>query len=573
MNGLQLGGQISEILPRCSFVQLKQIHALLLTSSIHQSIHVFSSFLRRTTELGTMDYASLVFSHLNPSFRTEVQFWNAMVRGYAFNGPVEKSVSLYGELLQRGLKPHNFTYPYVLNSCADLGWFWDGKKVHCRIIKTGFSLNYSVSDALLNLYLKISEFSGPGAVSDGKVWDARKLFDEMRDRTIEVWNRMILVYMRTGDVYGARQLFDSIEDRDVVSWNTMISGYVKVRDIAKARELFEQMPEKNIVSWTSMIGAYAKAGDIITARMFFNKMPQRNVVSWNSMVSSYVQHRDFQEARNLFIQMLSEGITPDRYTFVSVLSACSHLGDLEFGKWIHYLIDDFSQLGVISATALVEMYAKCGDINRAFTIFIKIGTKDVFCWNVMLKSLALHGKAQDAIKLLSLMQKEGLKPNDFTFLGALFACSHGGMTEEGQIIFDNMQKEHGISPTIEHYGCVIDLLSRNGRLEEALRIVDQMPFEPDVAIWGALLGGCKLRSDFKRAEEIVERVRKLRSNEGGIHVSLSNMYASVEHWQEALTAREKMEEENILKKTGQSSVIYAPCGSSTFTRYFQEDNG
>ncbi|KAL4025291.1 hypothetical protein IC575_013672 [Cucumis melo] len=559
---MNLEPKISELLPRCNFAQLKQIHALLLTTSIHQNIHISSSFLRRTTEFGIMDYANLVFSHLNPSFKTEIQFWNAMIRGYAFNGPAHQSLSLYGDLLQRGLKPHSFTYPFVLKSCADLGWFWDGKKVHCRILKTGFSLNSSVSDALFNLYVNFSKFTGPKDAADGMASDARKVFDEMCVRSVEVWNRMILRYTSAGDVSGAQKLFDTMEDRDTVSWNTMLSGYIKVGEVMKARELFEKMPEKNVVSWTSMISAYAKAGDLATARMFFNKMPQRNVVSWNSMISSYVQHGDFQEALDLFIQMLSEGISPDGYTFVSVFSACSHLGDLTFGTRIHYLIDDFSQLGVIAATALIEMYAKCGDINRAFNLFIKIGKKDVFFWNVMLKSLALHGQAQDALKLFSLMQKQGLKPNDFTFLGALFACSHGGMVEEGQTIFDMMEKEYKIRPRIEHFGCIVDLLSRNGRLEEALDVVDKMPFEADVAIWGALLGGCKLRGDFKRAGEIVERARKLRSKEGGIHVSFSNMYASVEQWPEAVNAREKMENDNILKKTGQSSVIYAPNGRS-----------
>ncbi|KAE8650456.1 hypothetical protein Csa_011365 [Cucumis sativus] len=442
-----------------------------------------------------MDYASLVFSHLSPSFKTEIQFWNAMIRGYAFNGPAHQSVSLYGDLLQRGLKPHSFTYPFVLKSCADLGWFWDGKKVHCRILKTGFSLNSSVSDALFHLYVNFSKFTGPKDAADGMASDARKVFDEMCVRSVEVWNRMILRYTSTGDVSGAQKLFNTMEDRDTVSWNTMISGYIK-------------------------------------------------------------------EALDLFNQMLSEGITPDGYTFVSVFSACSHLGNLMLGTKIHYAIDDFSQLGVIAATALIEMYAKCGDINRAFNLFIKIGKKDVFFWNVMLKSLALHGQAQDALKLFSLMQKQGLKPNDFTFLGALFACSHGGMVEEGQTIFDMMEKEYKIRPRIEHFGCIVDLLSRNGRLEEALDVVDKMPFEADVAIWGALLGGCKLRGDFKRAGEIVERARKLRSKEGGIHVSFSNMYASVEQWAEAVNAREKMENENILKKTGQSSVIYAPNGRS-----------
>ncbi|KAL2507454.1 Tetratricopeptide repeat (TPR)-like superfamily protein [Forsythia ovata] len=209
----------------------------------------------------------------------------------------------------------------------------------------------------------------------------------------------------------------------------MISGYVKVGEVANARDLFEQMPEKNVVSWNTIVGAYADVEDLKIARIFFKKMPEGNVVSWNCIMSGDTQKGKFQEALNLFLQMQLEGLEPDSFSFVLALSACSNLSDLQYGKWMHYLIRDWPNLGVIVGTALVEMYARCGDINRAFTNFIKIGNKDVFYYNVIIKSLAIHGRAKDAIKKFHLIQKRGLNPNDFTFSCMLFACSHRGLVE------------------------------------------------------------------------------------------------------------------------------------------------
>lgn len=287
---------------------------------------------------------------------------------------------------------------------------------------------------------------------------------------------------------------------------------------------------------------------------FFETMPQRNVVSWNSMISSYAKHGKFVESLNLFVQMQSEGVTPDGYTFVSVLSACSNLGDLEFGKYIHYLVGDLSQSEVMIGTALTEMYAQCGDVDKAFAVFIKIGKRDVFCWNVIIKALALHGRSEEAIKIFLLMRKTGLKPNDFTFTSALFACSHGGLVEEGHIIFKSMEKDYKIIPKITHYGCLIDMLCRNGQLEEAMLLVEAMPFKPDVAIWGALLGGCRVTGDLKLAEKVVEKATELETNESGVYVLLSNIHASAGQWIEAADARKKMDEKKISKKAGSSVV-------------------
>lgn len=503
-----------------------------------------------------MEYPSLVFSQLGGVSNTELMIWNGMIRGYAYNGPVARCILMFDEMLQRGLKPHNFTYPYVLNSCSEMSCFVKGRRVHAQIIKSGFESNFMVSVSLLRMYLKMSDSFELDCVRNGKLNDARMIFNGMDDKPVQLWNRIIGKYVNTDDVESARQLFDIMPNRDVISWNSMISGYARIGDVANARDLFEQMPEKNVVTWTTMIGAYSGAGDLDSAASIFKKMPIRNVVSWNAMISSYAKNGKYEKALDLFVKMQLEGVDSDGFTFVSVLSACASVGALEFGRWVHSLIKDWSELGVTVGTTLMEMYAKCGDVNRAFMVFIKIGNKDVFCWNVMIKSLAIHGRAEDAIKLFFLMLKLGLKPNSYTLSNALFACSHGGLVEVGREIFYSMERYFGVGPKLQHYGCFIDLLSRNGQLGEAKALLRQMSFEPDIAILGALLGGCRVKGDLKMAEEVMEKAVGEEGNESGVHVLLSNIYASAGQWPEALKAREKMEEKKVRKKAGCSSVIH-----------------
>ncbi|GAB4858237.1 hypothetical protein Ancab_009634 [Ancistrocladus abbreviatus] len=547
--------KVSNILQKCTFRELKQMHAIIITCSIHQNIDLLSKFLRRSTEFGNMDYSKQIFAQLGTPFNAQITIWNAMIRGFAYNGPFEMCISMFDEMPLRGLKPNNFTYPYVISSCCQLGCYRIGRKVHSHVIKSGFQSAFRVSESLFNMYINMSGCCDLTEGRIGTLSDFRKAFDEMCVRPIEAWNKMIGKYAGMGDVNSALEMFAKMPDRDVVSWNSMISGYAKVGDSEKAMKLFEWMPEKNVVSWTSMIGAYANSGDLKKAREMFDSMPDRNVVSWNSMISCYMQNEKFEEALQLFVRMQSQGLEADGFTLVSALSACSHLGALKFGKWINSLMRDWSRLGIVVGTALLEMHAKCGDVNKAFTIFIKIGNKDVFCWNVMIKSLAIHGRTEEALKLFFLMQIEGLKPNDFTFSSALFACSHGGFVEEGQKIFDSMEKDFGLTPKLEHFGCLTDLLSRNRQLEKACCLVRDMPFKPDIAIWGALLGGCRLRSDFPLAEHVMERAIALNAQESGLLVSLSNMYASMDQWTEASSTREKLEEKKMGKKAGYSCVV------------------
>ncbi|XP_074584024.1 pentatricopeptide repeat-containing protein At1g09190-like [Curcuma longa] len=550
--------QFRHLLDRCcSFRHLDQIQGLLITSSLLRFPTLTSFLLRRATELGRMGYAERlfpVFSSLWHDAPPKVLLYNAMIRGYAYNGPHEVALDLFEEMLQREMKPNGFTYPYVVDSCTRLRDFGYGKKAHCQVIKGGFDAFASVAFPLLNFYIEVER----SCLAVGSLVDAQRIFDGLAVKTLGLWNKMISACISFGDLDSARKLFDEMPERDVVSWNSMLSGHVKAADLMRAVNFFRRMPIKNVVSWTLMLTAFCNAGDLRAARKLFDEMPERNVVSWNSMLSGYMHHGDFRQACDLFFRMHSQGVAPDRFTFSTALSACAHLGDLRTGKWIHFnLIGDRLQLEAIVGTSLIEMYAKCSDIDSAFRVFLKMIEKDVFCWNVMIKAFAAHGRIADSLKLFEKMIKDGLQLNDLTFMSVLFACSNGGLVQEGRRIFGSMEKGFGIKPRIEHYGCLIDMLSRNGQLEEAQTMIKNMPYEPDIAVWGALLGGCRARNDIKLAEETIEKVEELGTQEGGVYVLLSNMYATSSQYDEATKARTKMEEKSVHKVAGCSSVLVA----------------
>ncbi|CAN6230090.1 unnamed protein product [Urochloa humidicola] len=495
----QLPSRLPVLLKDCaSKRQLDQIHGLLLTSSsLYRLPGLRALLVRRATELGTMAHADLLFS----SFRgTEppdaaVALYNAMIRGCAYHGPHDHALDLFAEMSRRGegLAPDSFTYPYVLDACARLKMWQSADAVHCRVLKEGLHAVPAVSSSLLASY-----------VARGSLGDARRVFDGFRIKSVGLSNRMVSEYAKARDVKSARELFDAMAERDVVSWNAMLTAYVKAADVVAAKELFARMPAKNIISWTTMLRALSDAGDFAGMRSLFNRMPERNLVSWNCILSSYTRHGRFQQALQMFPRMLLEGLIPDSFTVVSVLSACENLRKLRLGRWVHAnLVTPALQVHAEVGTSLIEMYAMGGDIARALVVFFKMDRKDVFSWNVMIRALAVHRQAEDALRLFDIMRKQGFRPNHFTFMGVLLACRYGSLVDDGRRMFDMMQKDYGIPPSLQHYGCLIDLLSCNGHVDEAVAVLQGMPCRPDSEIWRALLGGCRIEACLGSAEEAI----------------------------------------------------------------------
>ncbi|KAJ6975313.1 pentatricopeptide repeat-containing protein [Populus alba x Populus x berolinensis] len=302
------------------------------------------------------------------------------------------------------------------------------------------------------------------------------------------------------------------------------SGY----DIGIARRMFDEMSERNVVSWTAMISGYTRLGEIENAISLFDEMP--------------VQHRD---------------IRPNQTTVVCALSACGHTGMLHVGKWIHgYVYRNMRSSDSFVLNALVDMYGKCGCLKEAKKVFDATSKKSLTSWNSMINCLALHGQSERAICVFEEMLHyvADVRPNEITFLGLLNACTHGGLVEKGRFYFQMMTLNYGIEPEIEHYGCLIDILGRAGRLEEALEVLGEMKIQPDEVVWGSLLNGCKIHGRADLAEFAVKKLLEIDPNNGGYGITLANVYGKLGKWDDVRRVRKMLKELNVPKTPGCSWI-------------------
>lgn len=339
---------------------------------------------------------------------------------------------------------------------------------------------------------------------------------------------LIQMYSRCGCVLDARKVFDGMFIRGVASWNAMIAGYAKAGDPDGALCLFEQMPEGGI---------------------------GKSVITWTSVISGYAQANRPSEAISIFRRMQLQGVQPDEVAMLAALSASAQLGALQLGEWIHnYINHNKLRLTIPLANALIDMYAKSGNIQQAVEIFESMKYRSVVTWTTMIAGLALHGLATEALEIFSRMDTSNkVSPNSVTLLAVISACSHAGLVKLGRIYFDAMYPRYGIKPSIEHYGCMIDLLGRAGCLEEAQQLVKDMPFESNSAIWGSLLAASRIHGDIKLGEEALHHLLKMEPHNSGNYSHMSNIYSSLGKWKKASMTR------NMMRNTGVKKIAGGSC--------------
>lgn len=337
--------------------------------------------------------------------------------------------------------------------------------------------------------------------------------------------------------------------------NSLLDLYVKCDAVTDARHLFDEMTERDVISWNSLISCHMKVGQVRKARALFEEMRSRSVVSWTVMVTGYTRNGCSGEAMDVFRRMQMEGVEPDWVSLVAVLPSCAQSGALELGRWIHFYAEKKGFLRKISVcNALIEMYTKCGSVSQALQVFGTMVERDVISWSTMIAGLAHHGRAQEAIELFEEMQREGVSPNEITFVGLLSACSHGGMLQKGLEYFDSMKRDHNIEPGIEHYGCLVDLLGRTGHVDRALKLIKSMRMKPGSAIWGSLLSSCRSHRVLETAVVAAEHLLELEPDDTGNLVLLANIYADLGKWDEVSRMRKVMRSKSMKKTPGCSLV-------------------
>ncbi|KAI3800599.1 hypothetical protein L1987_28691 [Smallanthus sonchifolius] len=344
---------------------------------------------------------------------------------------------------------------------------------------------------------------------------------------------------------------------DLYASTALVDMYAKLGMLPSARQVFDKMEIRDVPTWNSLIAGYARNGDMEGAAKLFDEMPVKNVISWTAMISGYSQNGKYGNSLKLFLEMKEmKDVQPNEVTIASALPACASLGALEVGQTIETYARGrgyFKNLFVCNA--LLEMYARCGRIDKAMTMFEEIGARKNLCsWNTMIMGLAVHGKSNEALQLFHQMLGEGVTPDDVTFVGAILACTHGGMVKKGREIFQTMENKLCVTPKIEHYGCMIDLLGRAGELQEAYSLIQTMPMKPDSVLWGTLLGACSFHNNVELAEIAAKHLYELEPWNPGNYVILSNIYANTGRWDGVAKLRKMMKGFKITKAAGYSFI-------------------
>ncbi|KAL5983057.1 hypothetical protein ACLOJK_017137 [Asimina triloba] len=338
--------------------------------------------------------------------------------------------------------------------------------------------------------------------------------------------------------------------------NSLVHMYSSCGDMIAAGKVFGEIPRPNLVSWNAIVDGHAKCGDMATARRLFESMPERDVVSWSALIAGYVKDGDHREALATFERMCVTGPRANEVTMVSLLCACAHLGSLEQGRKIHdYIKENSLRQTLVLRTSLVDMYSKCGSIREAWEVFraVPITQTDVLIWNAMIGGLATNGLSNESLHLFEEMRSAGITPDEITYLGLLCACAHGGLVDDAWHFLRSLEM-NGMMHKIEHYACMVDVLGRAGRLDEAFAFVNTMPVEPTAAMLGALLSGCRTHGRADLGEVIGKKLIELDPYHDGRYIGLSNVYATACRWRDAKTMREAMEDRGIKKVPGLSSV-------------------
>ncbi|XP_004986593.1 pentatricopeptide repeat-containing protein At2g22410, mitochondrial [Setaria italica] len=493
---------------------------------------------------------------------------------------------LYRALLNSGsARPDHLTFPFLLKTCARVRErFYSGSAVLAHVIRLGFNSDVFVLNAAMH-YWSVC----------GSMADARRLFDESPVRDVVSWNTLIGGYVRRGlpgealevfwrmveegtvrpdevtmigavsgsaqlgDLELGKRLHEFVECNGVRCtvrlMNAVMYMYVKCGSLELAKLVFERIDTKTAVSWTTMIVGHATLGTMEDARKLFDEMPERDAFPWNALMAGYVQSKQGKEAIALFHEMQEAKVTPNEITMVNLLSACSQLGALEMGMWVHHYIERHRlSLSVALGTSLVDMYAKCGNIKKAICIFKEVPEKNALTWTAMICGLANHGHADEAIEHFRRMIELGLQPDDITFIGVLSACCHAGLVEEGREFFSLMDSKYHLKRKMKHYSCMIDLLGRAGHLDEAEKLVNTMPMDPDAVVWGALFFACRMHGNITLGEKAAMKLVELDPSDSGIYVLLANMYAEANMRKKADKVRAMMRHLGVEKVPGCSCI-------------------
>ncbi|GMI72848.1 hypothetical protein like AT4G13650 [Hibiscus trionum] len=529
--------------------QGRKIHGFLIKLGYDSDPFSKNALVDMYAKIGNLEGAVAVFEEI---MKPDIVSWNAVIAGCVLHDNHDCALDLFGQMRLSGTHPNSFTMSSALKACAGIGLKELGRQLHCNLIKLNIGSDSFVDVGLIDMYSK-----------SGLMNDARMVFNLMPDKDLIAWNAVISAHSQNEEDMEAVSLFPLVHKEGVGFNQTTLSTVLKSIASLQASNVCKQVHALSVKSGfesdpyvvNSLIDVYGKCTLLEDATRIFRECLIVDLVGLTSMITAYSQSGQGEEALKLYLEMLDRGIEPDPYVCSSLLNACANLSAYEQGKQVHvHVLKHGFTYDIFAGNSLVNMYAKCGSIDDAERVFSNIPERGIVSWSAMIGGLAQHGHGKEALQVFHQMLKSGVPPNQITLVSVLCACNHAGLVTEAQKYFGSMKDLFGFEPMQEHYACMIDILGRAGRFEEAMELVNTMPFQADGSVWGALLGAARIHKNVELGQRAAAKLLTLEPEKSGTHVLLANIYASVAMWDDVAKMRKLMKDCNVKKEPGISWI-------------------
>lgn len=525
-----------------------KIHALMILTGTITHGNSNARLIATYARIGDIVSARKVFDKLS---QRGIHAWNAMIIAYSRQYCPSEVVSLYHQMILDRVRPDSSTFTVALKACASTLDLKTGEEIWSKAVNCGYEYDVFVGSSVLNLYAKC-----------GKMDEAVVVFNKMPRRDLVCWTTMVTGFVQSGRPMEAVDMHKRMQNEGMEFDGVVLMGLVQacasLGDLRLGLSVHGFMIRTglpmDVMVQTSLVHMYAKNGNLELASCVFNKMPYKNAISWGALISGFAQNGFAGHALEMLVEMQGSGFELDSVSLVSALLACSQVGFLKLGKSTHAYILKRLDFDEVLGTAVIDMYSKCGSLSYARALFDQIVSRDLISWNAMIASYGIHGHGEEALALFLQMTETNIKPDDATFASLLSAFSHSGLVGEGQYWFDIMVHKYKIPPGEKHFACMVDLLARAGRVEEAYELIDSMNTEPGIAVWVALLAGCHNHRKLSIGEVTAKKVLKLKPDDLGIYVLVSNFYAMARKWDDVAGMKKMMKQTGTKKVPGYSVV-------------------
>ncbi|MQM02480.1 hypothetical protein Taro_035258 [Colocasia esculenta] len=526
----------------------KQVHGLILKMGFHLGVSVSNSLINMYGKMGFLAHAHRVFDEMD---ETDPISWNSLISSHVQNNMAEESINLFLSMLKNGVSPDQFTLSSILRAASLISTTPHlHHQVHAGALKMGLATDIFILTALIDVYTK-----------KGSMEESELLYNTIGSFDLAACNALMYGYVTNNESSKALNFFTSIQSIGERSNQFTLATALKACSNLVALEKGKQIHalalklgvDSDLCVSSGILDMYIKCGVISDASCIFDCISEPDDVAWTAMISGCVENGYEDYALSVYHQMRCSGVFPDEFALAALVKACSCLSALEKGKQLHtnvVKLDCVSDTFVV--TSIMDMYAKCGNIEDSYKLFDRMNIKVTATWNVIILGVAQHGNGKEALRLFRRMRCQGLTPDKITFIGVLTACSHSGLVSEAYDYFDSMYKDYGIQPEIEHYSCLVDVLGRAGLLTEAEKVIQDMPFDASASMYRSLLGACRIKGNKDMGKSIATRLLSLDPLDSSAYILLSNIYAAANQWDEVANARKTMKIRNVKKDPGYS---------------------